>query len=210
LIDPKTPRCNPDASFTVDVAEFEEAVKTASQATDATRIRLHLEQTIALYRGDLLPNCVDEWIEPERERLRQLRINAIKQLIDLLKHQQDYRTAIAYAQQLLQINPLYEAIYVTLMQLYEQSGDRTTALQVYYHCMTTLREELGIDPSATTRALYQRILEEEESLPPQDAAIPATLTDFPMSFTPQQDWGDAIDASIFYGRETERSTLYQR
>ncbi|XHX77627.1 MAG: BTAD domain-containing putative transcriptional regulator [Stenomitos frigidus ULC029] len=82
-----------------------------------------------------MPDCDDEWLLPERERLQQMHMGALAQLINLLQKQQDYRLALSYTQQLLQIDPLNEATYCTLMRLHELSGDRAHALQVYHRVM---------------------------------------------------------------------------
>lgn len=163
LVEAKTLQWSPTAAFTLDVFEFEAAVK-AAQTADSARARSLLEQAIQLYRGDLLPGCEDEWILPERERLQQMRVNALEQLIDRLKEQRDYRTAIAHAQQLLRIDPLSEAAYTSLMQLHGLNGDRSAALQSYHRCMSVLREELGVDPSAATRKVYEQLLLQDEAI----------------------------------------------
>ena len=46
-------------------------------------------------RADLLPACYDEWIVPERERLRQRHRRALVRLIELLEAQRDYEGAEA-------------------------------------------------------------------------------------------------------------------
>ncbi len=204
LVESKTLQWSPMAPFMADVIEFENELKAAKVAAPGMK-RSRLEQAIALYQEDLLPSCEDEWIIPERERLQQLQGSALEQLIDLIKDQQDYRTAIVYAQQRLRIDPLHEATYVSLMQLHHLSGDRSGALQLYHRCMTMLREELGVNPSATTRDLYQQILNEDEAQLSQSA--PIALASSTASTISRYDWGEAIDVSVFYGREAERSTL---
>jgi DNA-binding SARP family transcriptional activator len=65
---------HPIAPFYLDVAEFEQALSLTDAATrqhDQHVLQVALEQADNLYRGDLLPGCYDEWILPERERLRQ-------------------------------------------------------------------------------------------------------------------------------------------
>lgn len=171
LIESKTLQWASTAPFTLDVLEFEDAVRAAACAALDTR-QSFLKQAIALYRGDLLPSCDDEWIIPERERLQQMQLSALEQLIDLLKEQQDYRAALNYAQQLLRIDSLNEATYCLLMRLYALSGDRANALQVYHRCMTVLREELGIDPGLTTRKLYEQLLLENEL--PEHSVAPSS------------------------------------
>lgn len=162
LVESKTLQWSPMASFELDVMEFENALKTAETA-DSNTVQAVLKQAITLYKGDLLPSCEDEWIVLERERLQQMYVSALEQLIDQLHEQQDYRSALNYAQQLLRVNSLNEATYCILMRLYQQNGDRANALQIYHRCMTLLREELGVDPSSTTRKLYEQLLLEDQS-----------------------------------------------
>lgn len=163
LTDAKTLQWRSDAPFVLDIAEFEHAIRTAHQATDRSTIQAALETAARLYQGNLLPTCDDEWIVSEREQLRQRAIQALEQLSQLLQTQGDYRSAIRYVQQWLKIDPLNESAYGHLMRLYGLSGDRATALQVYYQCMSLLREELGIDPSATIRKLYEDLLNAEDT-----------------------------------------------
>jgi DNA-binding SARP family transcriptional activator len=191
-IEPKTLQWSPSALFTLDVIDFENAVTLAEN--DPTQS--HFEQAISLYSGELLPHCEDEWIIPERDRLQQLYIQALEQLIERLKEQQNYRLALNYAQQLLRFDTLNESTYCTLMRLHHLSGDRANALQVYHRCMTVLREELGIDPSPTTRKLYEQLLLEEElpaDKPPLQPAVHVPLSPPSQSSVPligrNHEWG---------------------
>ncbi|HEY9624681.1 MAG TPA: BTAD domain-containing putative transcriptional regulator [Crinalium sp.] len=170
-IDVKTLQWQPNASFTLDVADFEASLKTASQTADPNVARPALEKALELYRGDLLPDCDDEWILPERERLQRSHANALVQLITLLETQQDYRVALGYTQQLMRLDPLNETTYSLLMRLHWQSGDRANALQTYHRCMTLLREELGVDPSPATRRLYEQVLNDDGERLPQPSPI---------------------------------------
>ena len=72
--DTHTLHWHPVTPFYLDVAEFEEALTLAEAArrrNDQHALQAALEQADSLYRGELLPGCYDEWILPERERLRQ-------------------------------------------------------------------------------------------------------------------------------------------
>ena len=83
LIDTKTLAWQPDVQFALDVAQFEDAIKTA--ALDSSLTQSMLEKAAELYRGDLLLDCDDEWIVSERDRLRQKHIRVLEQLIALLE-----------------------------------------------------------------------------------------------------------------------------
>ena len=96
--DKQTLRWRSDAPWTLDVADFEHAIAQATQAEQAGRepeMRKALEAAVELYRGDLLPGNYDEWILPERERLRQACLGALERLILLLEQERDYQAAIS-------------------------------------------------------------------------------------------------------------------
>ncbi|HZR43253.1 MAG TPA: BTAD domain-containing putative transcriptional regulator, partial [Ktedonobacteraceae bacterium] len=132
---------DPDVSWSFDVLEFELALARAEAAhkkQDTTTVRQAYEQAISLYRGDLLPSCYDEWILPERDRLRHLFLQAAECLIVLLEQERDYEPAIKVAQHLLRQDPLHEATTRHLMRLHALHGDRASALRVYHSCSSVL------------------------------------------------------------------------
>src|SRR5438876_1026557 len=143
-----------DALCTLDVAEFESAATAALQKGTPSDAQPLLERAIELYRGDLLPSCYDDWILPERERLRRLYVYALEELIACLEKQHNYRAALYYAQQLLQIEPLQEDLYRLQMRLYALRGDRVGVLRTFQTCAAILRAELDIEPGADTRDAY--------------------------------------------------------
>jgi DNA-binding SARP family transcriptional activator len=140
-----------DAPCTLDVAEFE-----AAAGEDASLPQLR--RAIALYRGALLPGCYEEWIEPERERLRHLFAIALERAAECLEAQRDYRGALEYARQTVRHNPLDEEGYRRVMRLHALTGDRAGALRMYKQCASTLQSELGVQPDAATRDAYTRLL----------------------------------------------------
>src|SRR6266567_4988734 len=98
----------------LDVAEFEQALMLADaaiQRNDQHSLQAALEQADSLYRGELLPGCYDEWILPERDRLRQRHLQVLEQLLRLFEAQGDTVTAIRYAQRLIGLDPLSEDLY---------------------------------------------------------------------------------------------------
>lgn len=162
-----------DAPFTLDVADFERALAQAEEATqqaNGAAIRNALEEATKLYQSDLLPGCYDEWIEPERERLRQKHIWALERLIRLLQDRRDYVAAIYYAQRLKHKDPLCEATYGTLMRLYAVKGDRARALRTYDECAEILQREMEVAPGSAIRHLHERLLTAEAPPTEQTAA----------------------------------------
>src|SRR5262245_32372785 len=185
------------APFRLDVAEFEVALTqadAAEQQQDAQALRAALEQAIAHYEGDLLPSCYDDWILPERERLRQAFIGALERLMLLLDSQSELRAAIACAQRLLRYDPLREETYRSLMRLYAACGDRAAVLRVYHTCATVLERELAVEPSAATREAYEQLLKVDAQARPVIRPQPAN-TNLPVPLT------------SFVGREVEMAEV---
>lgn len=148
--DTQTMQWRPDGPCVLDVAEFETAIASGQEAD--------LRRAADLYRGDLLPGCYDDWITPERERLRRMCAAALERLIALAENRRDISAAMIYARRLLEHDPCHEPAYRDLMRLYALNGDRAGALHIYHTCVTTLRRELGVPPDAATRALHEQVL----------------------------------------------------
>ena len=136
---------------------------------DARQFERHLAAgelaaAVALYRGDFLAGfyldgspAFEQWALLERERLRTLAIAAFQQLVDRAATAGQFEAATAYAQRLLQLDPLHEPTHRQLMRLLAQVGQRSAALAQYETCRTLLAAELSVSPDETTTALYEQI-----------------------------------------------------
>jgi len=96
---------------------------------------------------------------PERDRLRQLFLATLQQLINVLEQKRDYRAAIRASQHLLRYDPLHEETYRRLMRFHAVNGDRSSALRVYHVCTSVLERELNIEPGRATRQVYERLMQ---------------------------------------------------
>ncbi|MBA3823186.1 MAG: AAA family ATPase [Ktedonobacterales bacterium] len=179
-----------EAAMKLDVVDFEAALHRADAATREQDDRLaqtNLAQADALYRGDLLPHCYDEWITLERERLRQRHRQMLDRLLHLYETRGDLTLAIQYAQRFLQADPLAEEAYRHLMRLFARKNDRASALRIYHSCVATLQRELGVEPDPATREAYEQLMN-------LDGATRHTRTHHPTFATPpaligrQREW----------------------
>src|SRR5262245_1574475 len=136
-----------------------------------------------LYLGDFLEGFAfrgalfEDWLMAERERLREL---ALEGLAKLLAHQQSAGPAegsLQTALRLLALDPLQEPVHRTLMRLYSEVGRRGAALRQYQFCVSVLQRELGVEPEAATRQLYQEILRRHPAL--ETTTEPKTEGDSP-------------------------------
>jgi predicted ATPase/DNA-binding SARP family transcriptional activator len=194
--DTHTLHWRPAMPFSLDVAEFEQALADADEAArsdDQRALRAALERADSLYRGELLPGCYDEWILPERERLRQSYRQALEQLLALFERQNEHALAIRAAQRLLALDPLSEDVYRRLMRLFMLKNDRASALHVYHTCVTTLQREMGIDPDPATREVYERLLR-QETLTEQPTIRQPISTATPTLIGRAREWARLLDA----------------
>ena len=148
-----------DASQSIDTVEFQKAI--ADAASDPTREIQALKTAAQLYEDDLLPALYDDWITPLRTEYRARIAEVLYRLATLLEKQNDFPTAIPIAERLVTLDPLSESNHQLLIRLHAAHHDRASALRAYHQCMRVLRRELGVDPGAATRELFERILKAE-------------------------------------------------
>lgn len=203
LADRQSVRWNPLSDYWLDVEEFEARL---TQRTPAA-----LEQAAGLYTGDLLEESYDDWVLPERERLRARYLGALGQLIVYHRSQRAFAQAIARAQQLLARDPLHEKTHQQLIALLYLSGDRSGALRQYDKCREALRRELAVEPVEETRALQERILRGETLDEPPDTRTAARPDSGPAT-TPslRPHPGPAGIMPPLVGREAEQAWLAGR
>jgi len=149
-----------DADAIVDLLAFEGAADRGLKGDGAA-----LQEAARLYKGDLLPDYTGEWIEADRERLRQRAKDVLARLLGHLERERAFGDAIEHAQQLLRLDPLDEQAWCALMRCHARRGERATALHLYQQCAALLRKELGIQPSAATRITYREILDLDAAVP---------------------------------------------
>ena len=156
------------AALSLDVDEFERAIdeaNTAEPSDSEDAICMALERAVACYPGDLLPDCYDEWVLLERERLHQTLFTALERLVMILEQRRRYSEALSYARRLVSLDSLNEVAALTLMRLYTLNGDRASALRVYHATASTLQTELGGRPGAALSEAYEQLLAAEAVSP---------------------------------------------
>ncbi len=133
----------------VDVRAFQKGITSEDEE--------QLRAAVSLYQGDLLPQCYEDWALIARERLREQYLDGMHNLVRMLKNKGDYQSALHYAREVVRIEPLREAEHREIIQLYLILNQPVQALRQYHTLQALLMEELGIEPSPETRALYEAI-----------------------------------------------------
>jgi predicted ATPase/DNA-binding SARP family transcriptional activator len=210
---------NPSA-FTTDIDKYEEALRREQHVEDDIERVKVLNSAVDLYRGDLLAGWQDEWIEPERTRLADLYLGALRRLTRILVEQKDYDKALECAHRALAADPLREQSHSNLMRLYSAMGRPAAALQQYRDLIRIFKEELGASPSSATKELARQLAEGIEKMPsrqdssarlieePRSRKKDSAPTAMPQAAASSKSAGNVpIQFNRFFGRAEELQQL---
>lgn len=135
---------------------------------DGVRLKA-LEEAVALYQGDFMDGCYDDWCLIERERLQLLLLRVLKRLQCHYRLSGAFEKAISYGQRLLDVDVLQEDVHRELMRCYVAAGKRPAALRQFHRCREMLQQDLQIEPMPETWLLYRQIQASRETLPVYNA-----------------------------------------
>ncbi len=183
----------------VDVEAFERAA--TSQTPDA------LAESIALYRGTLLPDDpYSDALAARREGLRQRFVDAGLRLARLHHEGGEPEACIDTLRRVLVEDPALEPAHQLLVRVLAEAGRTSDAVRQFAECTAALRARLDVAPSRETlelRAAIERgeIVARRRSTPPRssaDANTPAA-TALPLP--------DENPFEPMHGRERERGVV---
>jgi SARP family transcriptional regulator, regulator of embCAB operon len=102
---------------------------------------------------DLLPGWPDEWVTPDAEGWRQLRLHALEALTDRLAVQARFGDAMTAAMAAVKAEPLRESAHAALIRVHLAENNQSEALRQFERYEHLLRSELGIEPTPRLREL---------------------------------------------------------
>jgi class 3 adenylate cyclase len=179
--------------------DFDDLVAATRDAEDAAA-RGEVDRALAAAacaesisaRGFLADDC--EWVDTRRSMVRDLRVRAaIAQSVAHLAAGAPGR-AIETARRAVELDGSTEAAYRQLMVALAAAGERAEALRVWERCRITLVEELGIDPSPETEAVYLALLDATPPVPPT-TRLPSGVVTFLLT--------DIVESSVLWEQHTE-------
>jgi len=141
---------------TIDLWEFDAALARGDEES--------LEAAVALYRGRLLEACLEPWAEYDRQRCEQACMGALESLAVSALERADPARAEPLLRRILQIDPLRESAYRSLLRAQAMRGDMAAAIQTYRDLRILLHNELNVEPGPETIALFQELKEAAESV----------------------------------------------
>lgn len=108
--------------------------------------------------AELLPEWYEDFVEVERERIRQMRLHALEALARQLGLAGRPVDALDAAFAAVAVDPLRESAHRAVMEIHLAEGNVAEALR-QFRCVTRLlNEQLGIDPSERTEELIRTSL----------------------------------------------------
>jgi DNA-binding SARP family transcriptional activator len=106
-----------------------------------------------LFCAELLPDWYDDFVEIEREQLRQLRLHALEALAARLQEAGRTHRALDIALTAVAAGPLRESAHRLVISIHLDEGNISEALRQYGMLCALLRGQLDVEPSAGVRRL---------------------------------------------------------
>jgi DNA-binding SARP family transcriptional activator len=160
-----------------------------------------LTRATALYRGDFLQGFAvqaspefDDWVRSVAESTRIRVGECFNRLSTAHAAKGEYQAAIEAVTKWIELDPLHEPAYRTLMLLHAWAGDRPGAVEAFRRCIAVLDTELGVPPLEETTELHEAILDED--LPP----APGMRRRVRAQAVPVTDGGELLDREEELGR----------
>ena len=150
-----------------DLDEFDahmSAARKAREKSDAAAELSAIRAAEQVYRGDVLPGDIyDDWFAPVRSRYRHEFDDAMLRAAQLLEDCGEPHEGLSVLRRSMDNDVLREDFYQAALRLQIAAGQRSAAIETYMSCRNRLVEDLGIDPSRETTALYEQVLGMEDA-----------------------------------------------
>jgi non-specific serine/threonine protein kinase len=130
----------------VDVAAFDAAILRHDTSAQET--------AIAVYRGDLLEGCEEDWLLPERQRRKEAYLSTLE---TLAAHASSPADTMNLLRRVISIEPTRETSQRALLEALAAEGDHAGMTQAYRDFRLCLSNTLHTTPDAETVALYRRL-----------------------------------------------------
>lgn len=164
----------------VDAVEAVRALRESREMECLEEAVGRLRAALRLWRASPLAGLRTPGLERVVHSLRELRTTLAEELYGAELVLGRHREVIPELRALLDEEPLQERFREMLMNALWHAGRKVEALEVYHAGRSLLADQLGIEPDARLRELYQAILADEA--PPESRHRPAQLPPSPRDF----------------------------
>jgi DNA-binding SARP family transcriptional activator len=104
-------------------------------------------KAISVLSRDLLPDWYDDWVVPEAEEWRQLRLHALEALSDRLALAGRHAHAMGAALAAVRVEPLRESANAAVIRVHLAEGNQADAQREFRRYRALLQRELGVEPT---------------------------------------------------------------
>ena len=152
---------DPELSYSIDTEDFERLIADAEAAKkrkDAETFRRSLESAFEIYRGEFMSGVYDDWAEDRRAYYAEQYDRVVSALAKLAFNEKRWSTALKFAQTIVKADPFREDMHRLIMKVLAAQSKPAAVRKQFEGLKATLGAELGIEPAAETRRLYQELM----------------------------------------------------
>ena len=149
---------NRHLDYRYDVEEFYKFLDLADAETDPELKIKILRQAADIYQHPFATTLEGIWSEPVRYRLHLDYERIMLLLAEQQFDQRNHQSTLETLEDLLQAVPGQEAAWRLAMRSYALMGDRSGIERTYQRCRQALGQDLDVEPSEETYALYQDLM----------------------------------------------------
>jgi ATP/maltotriose-dependent transcriptional regulator MalT/DNA-binding SARP family transcriptional activator len=152
---------NPELSYQIDIEKFDQLVTQSENARRARQIDdcvRACEQAVALYRGEFAQGSYEPWVEEQRTYYREQYLHLLESLAGVAQKRDEWGQSLQLAQRILHEDPFREDIHCLIIRAHVNLGNKGAARDQFETLRRLLERELGVEPGAETRKVYQELL----------------------------------------------------
>jgi DNA-binding SARP family transcriptional activator len=152
---------NSEFSYRVDTEEFDRLVNEGENARRSRQFEacIHAyESALTLYRGEFMQGSYEPWVEEQRTYYREQYLHLLEALAGVAQTAADWPRVMQLSQLIIRDDPFREDIHCMIMRAHAAVGNRGAVKDQFETLKRLLQSELGVEPSAETRKLYQSLI----------------------------------------------------
>jgi DNA-binding SARP family transcriptional activator len=132
---------------TVDIRESQGVARRLLEPDATPSVNELGARAISVLSRDLLPDWYDDWVVPEAEEWRQLRLHALEALSERLTTVGRFAHAMGAALAAVRVEPLRESATAAVIRVHLAEGNQADAVREFRCYRALLQRELGVEPT---------------------------------------------------------------
>ncbi len=152
---------NPEFSYRIDTEEFDRLLNEGEEARRARQfeecVRAY-ESALAFYRGEFMQGSYEPWVEEQRSYYREQYLRLLEALAGVAQSAADWPKVMQLTQLIIRDDQFREDIHCLVMRAHAALGNRGAVKDQFETLKRILASELGVEPSAETKKLYQQLI----------------------------------------------------